>query len=244
MSKDYKIDGRPATIYRTIKNSENPFVMIDSRPVGNPKLSFKAKGILTYLMSRPDGWEVSVADLVKRSTDGEASVRAGLKELKDAGHMRYTTSRNQGRITGWLIEVYEVPNAEFMNTSPDGDFLHVEKQDVENLHVENQTQVLKTLSNKELNNNVSGQKPSCPIMAALEENKIDYKKRYAMLGDMIDEWKAVHADEWIIKAIKMSAGNSINYADGILRRWETDGYPAARKSPPKQTPPRPIRSLD
>lgn len=135
--KEYKIEGRPSTIYRVVKNKENPYVMIDRRPVDNPALSFKAKGILTYLLSRPDGWEVSVADLIKHSTEKEAAVRSGLKELKEAGHMKYTVSRNQGRITGWLIEVFEVP------VSPDSDFQQVENQDVEN-----QRQVLSTLSKK------------------------------------------------------------------------------------------------
>ena len=144
----YRIEGRPPTIYRVVKSSDNPYVMIDRRPIDNPKLSFKAKGILTYLMSRPDGWEVSVADLIKRSTDGEASVRAGLKELKEAGHMRYTQSRKSGRITGWLIEIFEIP------LPPHRDFLNVEIQDVEN-----RGQVLKTLSIKDLSNGAKAPLP-------------------------------------------------------------------------------------
>lgn len=158
----YRIEGRPATIFRTMKNKDNPFVMIDRRPVDNAELSFKAKGILTYLMSRPDGWEVSVTDLVRHGTDGEASIRAGLKELRDAGHMKYTTSRKEGRITGWLIEVYEVPNIEFTENSPDGDFLHVENLQVENQDVENRRQVLKTLSSTELKKNTSAKIADVP----------------------------------------------------------------------------------
>lgn len=138
---EYRIEGRPSTIFRTVKNKENPYVMIDRRPIDNPELSFKAKGILTYLMSRPDGWEVSVADLFNHAKDGEDAIRSGLSELRDAGHMKYTQSRQQGRITGMLIEVFEVPN-----TSPHADFPDVEKPDVEN-----PTQVLKTLSNTEMN---------------------------------------------------------------------------------------------
>ena len=45
--KPYKIEGRTPTIYRVVKNKDNPYVMIDRRPVDNPALSFKAKGILT-----------------------------------------------------------------------------------------------------------------------------------------------------------------------------------------------------
>jgi hypothetical protein len=81
---EYKIDGRPATIFRVIHDKDNPYVVINKTAIENPSLSFKAKGILAYLMSRPDGWEVSVADLVNRSVDGKASVRAGLQELEDA----------------------------------------------------------------------------------------------------------------------------------------------------------------
>ena len=87
-------------------------------------------------MSRPDGWEVSVADLVNHATDGDDSIRSGLKELRNAGHMKYTKMREKGRITGWLIEVYELPHADF----PDVDFPDVE----------NPTQVLSILSSTDL----------------------------------------------------------------------------------------------
>jgi hypothetical protein len=156
-TKQYKIKDRPATIFRTVKNKNNPYVMIDRRPIDNPALSFKAKGILTYLMSRPDGWEVSTADLVKHGKDGEAAIRAGLKELREAGHMKYTSSRNEGRITGWLIEVFEVANSEYSHNLPDSDFQQVENLQVENQDVENRGQVLSTLSTTELNN--SDKKP-------------------------------------------------------------------------------------
>ncbi len=133
--KDYRIEGRPKTIYRVVKSAENPYVMIDRRPIDNATLSFKAKGILTYLMSRPDGWEVSVSDLINHATDGDDSIRSGLKELRDAGHMKYTKMRDKGRITGWLIEVYELPHADFPDVAfPD---------------VENPTQVLKNLNSTE-----------------------------------------------------------------------------------------------
>lgn len=158
--KEYKIDGRPATIYRVVKNKENPYVMVDRRPIDNPKLSYKAKGMLTYLLSRPDGWEINMTDLLKHGTDGEAKIRSGLKELKKAGHMRYTVSRNQGRITGWLIEVFEFPNP------PDSDF-----QQVENLQVENRTQVLSKLNSKQKPNSIKKTSTGKPDFKALAPDK-------------------------------------------------------------------------
>jgi hypothetical protein len=145
--KKYKIEGRESTIFRVVKNKDNPYVMIDRRPIDNPKLSFKAKGILTYLLSRPDGWEVSVTDLVNHSPEGKASIRSGLIELQKQGHIKRSAERVKGRITGWLIKVYEV------SQEPDSDNRIVDEpesdfQDVENQQVENRTQVLSTLSIK------------------------------------------------------------------------------------------------
>jgi hypothetical protein len=125
----YKIDGRPATIFRTVKSKDNPYVMIDRRPVDNPKLSFKAKGILTYLLSRPDGWEVNLVDLANRSTDGLASVKAGVQELQKAGHLRHLAMRNPaGQIISHLWEVYEIPQIEnqLMDTPTGGGMPEVE----------------------------------------------------------------------------------------------------------------------
>jgi hypothetical protein len=159
--EEYRIEGRDSTIFRVVHDKNNPYVIINKAAMENPALSFKAKGILAYLMSRPDGWEVSVADLVNRGIDGKASIRAGLQELEEAGHMRRYASRKQGRITGWHIEVYELPiagpndphpippdtdNRNVVSptyggweNSPESDFLHLENQ-----HLENRTQVLST----------------------------------------------------------------------------------------------------
>lgn len=218
--KPYKIQDRPPTIFRVVKSKDNPYVMIDRRPIENAKLSFKAKGILTYLLSRPDGWEVSVADLIKRGTDGEAAIRAGLKELKNAGHMKYTTSRKSGRITGWLIEVYEVP---------DGDFQQVVIQEVEKQDVENRTQVLKTLSSQE-NNKKNEDDP------ALAEISKAYQNEIAMLTPMIaDELRdAVKTFplKWILDAIHEAAVQNKRgwkYVLAILTRWKAQGNQEAMK---------------
>ena len=51
------------TIFRISKNKENPYVMMDRRPIENAELSWGAKGVLAYLLSRPDNWTVRLQDL-------------------------------------------------------------------------------------------------------------------------------------------------------------------------------------
>lgn len=99
------------TIFRTIKNEDHPFVMIDRRPVENPDLSWGAKGVLSYLLSRPDNWTVRLRDLVNRSTDGVYKIRGYIRELNKAGHLLRKAERDPitKRIIQYTLEVYELP---------------------------------------------------------------------------------------------------------------------------------------
>ena len=134
------------TIFRVIKNPENPFVMMDKRVLADPKLSYKAKGILAYLLSRPDNWIINVSDVVNHSPDGEFAVRTGIKELIIAGYVQRKVERNEkNQIVRWVMEVHEQPiqTAETQaDQTPPTDFSESgksesgdEKPDRGNLHV-------------------------------------------------------------------------------------------------------------
>jgi len=83
--------------------------MIDRDVFQNDELSWKAKGLLGYLLSRPDDWVVRMTDLVKQSTDGMAAVRSAVKELEDARYMVRTRTQNGEGKFEWMVEVHEVP---------------------------------------------------------------------------------------------------------------------------------------
>lgn len=107
--KQAEYANRGKTIFRVEKNADNPFVMIDRRPIENPQLSWRAKGILTYLVSRPDNWIVRLGDLIKRSPDGVYAVRSAIKELTAAGHITRREERENGRFKQYVLEVHEIP---------------------------------------------------------------------------------------------------------------------------------------
>ncbi len=94
-----------------IKKHTNNFVIMDKTFLEDDRLSFKAKGILAYLLSKPDDWKVIVGDLVKQSKDGKTAIYAGLKELKECGYYTKVPVRNEEgtRIVRWESVVYEVP---------------------------------------------------------------------------------------------------------------------------------------
>ena len=104
MSNDIK------TIYRISKDPANPYVMLDKRPLNDAALSWKAKGIWAYLMSKPDDWMVIIEDIIKHSTDGVRAVRSGIKELEDAGYIVSVQERDEdGRFDKKIWNVYEAP---------------------------------------------------------------------------------------------------------------------------------------
>ena len=105
-----KIGGKmDKSIIRTVKNAENPFVMIDRRIFENDGLSLKAKGLLGYLLSRPDNWTICMADLVKRTKDGKASVRSAIEELENCGYVTKVQLRDGNLFNGYEYTVHELP---------------------------------------------------------------------------------------------------------------------------------------
>ncbi|MFD3381313.1 MULTISPECIES: hypothetical protein [unclassified Streptomyces] len=66
------------------------------------RLSYKAKGIFGLISTHEDGWEVTVAGLVRSGPDGRDAVRTGLQELETHGYLIRERLR---RTTGTLGEI-------------------------------------------------------------------------------------------------------------------------------------------
>lgn len=91
-----------------IQKKDN-YVVIDKTLLNNRELSWKAKGLHSYLMSLPDDWRVQETDLVKRSKDGKESTRSAIKELTEAGYIKRVAIREKGKFKSWEFVVYELP---------------------------------------------------------------------------------------------------------------------------------------
>ena len=97
------------TIFRIQKNADNPFVMIDKRIFTDKKLSYRAKGVLGYLLSRPDNWLVNMVDVANQSTEGRDAVITAVNELMKHGYVERIEHRDKGRFSHYEYLVYEVP---------------------------------------------------------------------------------------------------------------------------------------
>lgn len=99
------------TIYR-IKNRTTPFVQMEKAAAEDRRLSWKAKGILIYLLSKPDDFVFYIDELVIHSTDGIDSLRSGIKELQKFGYVKRYPIKEKGKIISWGLDVFESPYTE------------------------------------------------------------------------------------------------------------------------------------
>lgn len=87
------------------KEKASQFTITSNKLIRDDSLSFKARGIFTYLWSQKDGWTYYESEIVKHTTDGITALRSGLDELERAGYLRRSRERKSGRLAGtvWLL---------------------------------------------------------------------------------------------------------------------------------------------
>ncbi|MDN6414947.1 conserved phage C-terminal domain-containing protein [Staphylococcus gallinarum] len=96
--------------FRVFKESGR-FVTVHKDFIHDDNLSWKAKGILLYLLSRPDDWQVYETEIVKHSSDGLSGLKSGIKELEQVGYIQRNRKRDdKGRLKEYEYLVYEQPN--------------------------------------------------------------------------------------------------------------------------------------
>ena len=100
---------------RIIRSSRRDhFTIVDQKAINDPSLSFRARGLLVYLLDKPDNWITSSTRLVSEAKEGRDAIRTALRELEDAGYLvrKKRQSKRTGRWqTVWIIR--ETPRTGF-----------------------------------------------------------------------------------------------------------------------------------
>jgi hypothetical protein len=90
--------------------AESNFSVISNAVIRDSRLSYRARGILLEILSRPDNWRVSADSLARSGNEGRHAILTALKELRAVGYMRTEKRRNpQGHFETVSI-VYDTPN--------------------------------------------------------------------------------------------------------------------------------------
>jgi hypothetical protein len=85
------------------------FLTIENETIRDKRLSFGARGLLSFLLSHQDKWEIKVPQLIKQSPAGRDAIYSLLRELERFRYLlRKKRHGHRGRIS-WLSIVYETP---------------------------------------------------------------------------------------------------------------------------------------
>ena len=106
--KHLQVNLSSATIQRGKHDKEHPYVMISKEMFRDFELSIKAKGVLCYLLSLPDTWQLHPRQLSKVLGMGKNTVYDILSELLEKGYAKKKEIRAEGGLfSSVLYEFYE-----------------------------------------------------------------------------------------------------------------------------------------
>ena len=95
------------------------YTVMSNHHLKNPELSLKAKGLLSMMLSFPDGWNYSERGLASICKEGVDAIHSAIKELESTGYMeRHQLRGKGGRIVDTEYVIYEKPHTPDM-ASPD-----------------------------------------------------------------------------------------------------------------------------
>ena len=88
------------------------FTVMSNYHFKEKKMSLKAKGLLSLMLSLPDDWDYSVAGLATLSKDGKDSIMTALAELEKFGYLtRKRLVNDKGQFDGIEYNIFENPVA-------------------------------------------------------------------------------------------------------------------------------------
>lgn len=138
-------------------NKTKDFTVMSNHHFRDKRLSLKAKGLLSEMLSLPEDWDYTVAGLVFINKESKSSIQSTLKELEETGYLARTRTQNELGQFDYIYDIYEKPSHGEPQT---------ENQFTDNPCTENQPQYNTKVENtddKVLKNKVSKiERTKCP----------------------------------------------------------------------------------
>lgn len=127
------------------------FTVMSNYHFKEKKMSLKAKGLLSLMLSLPEDWDYSVAGLTTLSKDGKDGVMTALAELEKFGYLTRTRLVNdKGQFDGVEYNIFESPQEKPVAENPISANPILEKP-ISEKPTQLNTNSIKDLNNKILN---------------------------------------------------------------------------------------------
>ncbi|MBE9438722.1 DnaD domain protein [Enterococcus faecalis] len=211
-------------VFRVYKESGN-FVTVHKSFIHDDNLSWKAKGILLYLLSRPDDWRIYETELNKHSSDGRDSLRTGIKELEEAGYIHRTRKRNEkGQLREYEYQVFEQPN-------------QIGKSNVGKSNVGKSNT---TNNNNTNNNNTNNETSDTSQIFQLVSKELEMIQSPLKVQELEDELSLIKGNKLEITEVAINYckqnKKGINYLIKVLRNWNNENIDTKEKAQAKIKP--------
>lgn len=153
-------------VFRVVKTKN--YTMMSNQHLKDKRLTLKAKGLMSVMLSLPENWDYTLRGLSAISKEGVDAISEAVKELERSGYVIRNRKRDErGRLSGTEYLIYEDCH---MNSQPAQDAPTPEKPKRENPRLENPVQ------EKPVQENPKQEKPEQENPAQLNTNPQKTKK--------------------------------------------------------------------
>lgn len=230
-------------IVRVEKNKN--YTTINNTSIQDVRLSWKAKAIHVFMLSRPDDWTFYNSEMVKWAKDGSDAFVSGLKELQKHGYVKKEKRRNDDGTFDWVTVVYEVPYMDLPHMDkPSMEKPFMEKPSMENPKLLSTNRLSTNIPNtNRLNTNYQQEVAATTVSGSLIDSK--FAEILNLIGNNLRPLSPFQAEqlgytydqygyELTLEATKemLSAKDvrkPISYLDSILQKWEEQGVSNLQK---------------
>ena len=92
-----------------VERTQN-YTVMSNYHLRDKTISFKAKGLLSLMLSLPEDWDYTLAGLARISLEGKDAIRAAVVELEKAGYVqRHQTTDKAGKFGSNEYIIREYP---------------------------------------------------------------------------------------------------------------------------------------
>lgn len=211
-------------VIRVIKNKD--YTVMSNAHLRDKRLSLKAVGLLSIVLSLPDDWHYTVNGLVGSVKDGKDSVESAIKELKKNGYLRIDKiypNGNCNRIQ-YQYTFFEKPQEVVFQPLENQD---IENQEVESQVFENPHAYINT--NKQNTNRLNTNKQSKHKYGEYQHVLLtdeEHTHLVELYGSSLDEHIKI-LDEYIETSGKSYKNHSL-----VLQKWVHDEWTKRNKNNP------------
>lgn len=220
-------------VFRAVHDRDNPYFMTRRDTAQDKTLPYECLGLLNYVLSKPDDWEIMPGDLEREGCKKDRVYRI-LGELIKRRYIQRIGLRKHGKFHSVVYNVYEQPYTEKPDTvKPDAGSSDATKPTPQNTEGD---KVQKSLNTESFSGGSSAAAPEEVIEETRPKIYTLYEQNFGLLTDLIrdllveaqQEYPAAWIEEAVTIAVKANA-RRWDYVEAILKRWKREGKDSSRE---------------